>query len=281
MCWRQPRTLEELTPVQRDALRLDEAAARVAKGKGALELAIGRTLDRLFRGDRLLRLCYSREADYAREKLGVSPSAAFQWVRLARELVYRPLLERAVVAGAVSPRKALAVLPLAVGDDEPKWVEAAACLTLREIEGAVRAAGKESPEERFEAESIVLPMTPEQQDRLDAALSYARETIGPEAKRWQCLEAIAEEWLSDHAEWEGEGAAGEGEPRKMPAGRVKAIVRQLVAIEEAMEAIAEVDRETPMTDDAAGGRACAGRLRPTGRGGHGRRRRLRGRARRG
>ncbi len=68
MCWQQPRTLGELSDVQRDALGLDAALVRVARGSCAIELAIGRTLDRLFRGDRLLQLCYSCEADYAREK---------------------------------------------------------------------------------------------------------------------------------------------------------------------------------------------------------------------
>lgn len=102
MCWQQPRTLGELSDVQRDALGLDAALVRVARGSCAIELAIGRTLDRLFRGDRLLQLCYSCEADYARERLGIPPRTMYLWLRLARGLEDRPLLERAVVSRTTS-----------------------------------------------------------------------------------------------------------------------------------------------------------------------------------
>jgi len=250
---------ELLSPVQRHALELDEAVARAARSLGAFELAIGVTLDRLFRGDRLLQLACSRESDYARERLGVSPSLMFSWVQLARGLAHRPLLRQAVAAGAVSTRKALAVMPLAVGDDEPAWTEAAMRLTLREIASAVRAAGKESPGERFEAEAVILPMTPGQQARLDAALAIAKETIGPEAKRWQCLEAMCEEWLSDHGEWEGKGPAGKGDHGPPGPLRGKILARQLAAIEEALDVIREIGEE-PSSDDALGLDARALRL---------------------
>src|SRR5262245_46371635 len=164
----------------KEALALDAALVPVARGAGVIELAIGVALDRLFRGERVAELGYSREADYARERMGVPPSTVFQWLRLARELKHRPLLRAAVSSGRLSTRKALAVLPLAVGDLEAAWTEAAMRITLREIQSAVRSAGHEDPEERFECESLVLPMTEEQQARLDAALALAKRQIGPE-----------------------------------------------------------------------------------------------------
>lgn len=250
--------LDDLTPAQREALRRDEAAARVARSCGAFDLALGVTLDGLFRRDFLLQLGCARESDYARERLGVSPSLMYSWVQLARGLACRPLLRQAVAAGVVSTRKALAVMPLAVGDFEPAWTEAAMRLTLREIASAVRAAGKESPEERFEAEAILLPMTPAQQERLDAALALAKETIGPEARRWQCLEAICEEWLSSFGEWEGKGAGGKpGAPPPPARGRI--LAKQLAAIGEALDVIREIGRE-PLSDDALGLNARALRL---------------------
>ncbi|HEX5136119.1 MAG TPA: HNH endonuclease, partial [Planctomycetota bacterium] len=202
MCSRPPRAPKGLEPHQVEAFQADEAVSAVARGLGVFDLALGATVARLFEGDRLAKLSYARESDYARERLGMSPAALSSCVRLARELRHRPILRAAVTAGAVSPRKALAVLPQAVGDYEGAWTEAAMRLSVRELEGAAKAAGCALPEERFEAEVLVLPMTREQQDRLDAALAVAKEDIGPEAKRWQCMEAICEEYLSTYAEFD-------------------------------------------------------------------------------
>ncbi|MFI5402011.1 MAG: HNH endonuclease [Planctomycetota bacterium] len=248
---------EDLTPAQREALVLDEAATRAARSSSAFDLALGVTLDRLFRGDRLMQVGTSRESDYARERLGVSPSLMYSWVALARGLERRPLLRQAVSVGAVSTRKALAVMLLAVGNEEAAWTEAAMRLTLREIASAVRAAGKEAPGERFEAEAIVLPMTPEQQARLDLGLAFAMDTIGPEAKRWQCLEAMCEEWLSDHGE--RMGARGKEDHGPLAPLRGKILMKQLAAIGEALDVIREIGKE-PLKDNALGLDARARRL---------------------
>jgi len=251
MCWREPRTAEELTPAQREVLGLDEALVRVARSLGAFDLALGVTLGRLFEGDRLAQLSYAREADYARERLGLPPSSMFQCVRLARELKSRPLLREAVAAGMVSTRKALAVLPLAVGDLEAGWTEAASRISLREIEGAVKAAGKESPEERFEAEAILLPMTAGQQARFDAGLAWAKRSIGPEARRWQCTEAMCQEFLSSFAEWDGGGLRGQGEasaPPPLAPRAAKLVTRQLAAVDEALDVIRGIEEASPGSD---------------------------------
>jgi len=266
--------------VLEEAFRLDAAVSAVARSLGVFDLALGATLARLFEGDRLSKLSYARESDYARERLGMSPAAVSSCVRLARELRHRPVLSRAVEAGAVSPRKALAVLPLAVGDAEGAWTEAAMRLSVRELESAAKAAGCASPEERFEAEVLVLPMTPGQQDRLDAALALAKADIGPEAKRWQCMEAISEEYLSTFAEFDpggaprgdggsGGGPAGAGPPGgaarapPMSAHAVKVVARQLAAIEEARAVIRAIEEELagedPLALDARARRLVAAR----------------------
>jgi hypothetical protein len=237
---------EQLTSVQRNALQLDEALVRVARSRGAFDLAVGAVLARLFEGDRLVQLGYARESDYMRERLGIAPSLGFSWARLARELSHRPILRRAVTAGVVSTRKALAVLPLAAGDCEGAWTEAAMRLSLREIGSAVKAAGKEAPEERFEAEVLVLPMTPGQQERLDLALALAKEDLGPEARRWQCTEAICQEFLSSFAEWDGGGSGGPGPPAASappPRRAARLVAHQLAAVEEALEVIARIRKE--------------------------------------
>ena len=43
--------------------RVDAAAAQIAHSRGAVELALGETLARLFDGDGLIRLGYARQVD--------------------------------------------------------------------------------------------------------------------------------------------------------------------------------------------------------------------------
>src|SRR5512139_4251351 len=106
---RVARTLEPVMPHERRAVLRDEAAllldgllVRVARGRGALDLALGEGLVSLAVGDRLLRLGFSCPADYARERLGIAGSTAEKLARLARNLADRPLLREAVRSGAVS-----------------------------------------------------------------------------------------------------------------------------------------------------------------------------------
>jgi len=219
-----------------DACRLDEEIVREVRGYGAIDLALGAVLARLFEGDRLVQLGYARQVDYARERLGVPPRTVYAWVRLARGLRELPLLRRAVVLGATTPRKALTVLASA-RDDEPYWTAAAMTLTLRQLESAVRAEGKEPPPE-FEVESLRLRMSPAQQDRLDAALAHAQRSIGPGAPRWQCLEAICQEWL---------GAFSDVDPPAPPDEPTESDESDAVAPKIGREA---VERALALLDDA-------------------------------
>jgi len=143
-------------------------------------------------------------------------------------------------------------MPLAVGDYEETWTEAASRLSLREIEGAVRAAGKESPEERFETELLLVPMTDAQRARFDAGLSWAKRSIGPEAKRWQCTEAMCREFLT---EWDAGGSGGpdppDVAPRPMPRHAARLVARQLEAVEEALAVIRRIEEEEPGDDALA------------------------------
>ena len=132
---------EDRVPV--DAFEVDAAAFRLVRGRGAIKLALGETLLRLNRGDNLLQLGYAKRVDYMRERMGVPPRSAFQCLELARGLKERPLLRRAVVAGAVTARKALAVFPVARDDDEAFWTMAAMSATEARLKQAVRATGRE------------------------------------------------------------------------------------------------------------------------------------------
>ncbi|MHC4953733.1 MAG: HNH endonuclease [Planctomycetota bacterium] len=180
-----------------EALELDRAAVRMARRQGAIEVALGDALARLFDRDGLIELGYSKQVDYARERLGVPPRTMYAWVKLARALRDRPLLHAAVEGGVVSPRKASAVAPLAVGDDEELWVSAAMRLPLRELESAVRAEGVETSSGYGRVESAMLRMEPADQDVLDQAIAIVKELEDHQPSRWQCVEIICQEWLSE------------------------------------------------------------------------------------
>jgi hypothetical protein len=179
----------------------------VARGREAIDLAIGEGLCALEDRDALMALGYSRMTDYAREVLGLPSTTARDKVRLARGLVARPLLREAVRSGKLTPRKALEVLPVARGDAERPWLLLAGTLSVRELHSAVaRARGApvqgaaspaESPdEERWQL--LALPLRPEHRVVVEEAMRLAGEILGQGAPAWQRLEAMALEFLGSH-----------------------------------------------------------------------------------
>ncbi len=229
-----PPSPHELSGIQRPgaAELIDPLLTRVARGRGALDVAMGEGLAALSAGDGFVKLGYSCLADYAREVLGVAGRTAQGMVRLARGLEQRPLLKEAVRRGEVSARKAQAVLPVALGETEAGWVERARVETVRALEAAVReelraraglartaaastdaaalgdgsevAAGESSPSldpsEETEWERVVLDVSEECRPKLEEALSLAGRLLGATSPRWQRLEAICQEYLGTHPE---------------------------------------------------------------------------------
>jgi hypothetical protein len=181
------------------ALLVDGLLARVARGRGALDVAVGARLGELSVGDRVLRLGYASVADYAREVLGIAGRTATGMARLARELQRLPLLAAAVRSGEVSVRKAEVVVGVAVATDEAAWVDLARRSTVRELQAAAGAGpGAEEWWER-----LTLDVSEPTRARLDEAMELAGRVLGPTSQRWERLESICQEWLGAH---EGHGA---------------------------------------------------------------------------
>src|ERR671927_309628 len=125
---RDQRTCWELSRI------VDGVLTNVARGHGALELAIGECLEALAVGDRVFDVGgYCNVPDYARERHGVPASTAVKLMRFSRELRKRPLLRAAVREGEVSVSQAEAVLPVAIGDAERLWVARAGDWTVRRL----------------------------------------------------------------------------------------------------------------------------------------------------
>jgi len=193
------------------AALVDRLLVRVARGHGALDIALGECLAAMAVGDRALRLGYAGLGDYAREVLGIEARTALAMARLARELAERPLLQAAVRSGEVSPRLAQALLPLARGEAEARWVARAARMTVREAEAVVKREGLEGgvPEEGWER--VELRAAADIREKVEEAMDLAGRLLGPTAPRWQRLEAICQEYLGAHAappDGEDEGQGG-------------------------------------------------------------------------
>jgi hypothetical protein len=190
--------------------------AQCSRVEGALDLAIGDGLAALSIGDRLMSLGFSNLRDYAREVLDVAERTAESMAQLSRELRSRPLLRAAVRAGEVRPRNAQAVLPVAVGDAEAAWVGRARSETVRALDKAVRAvrAGEEDEEwTRFRVR-----LSPEDRATVDEALAIAGKLV-PGLTRPQRLEAMAQEYLAEHALEAGDDGGGAAGGSFRPDGR--------------------------------------------------------------
>ncbi len=114
--------------------------ATLARGREALDLAIGEGLCAVEDRDQLMDLGYSKMTDYAREELGLAPSTARDKAKLARELKTRPFLREAVRSGRLSPRHARELFPVARGEAEKAWVARAGSLSVRELHEVVKEA---------------------------------------------------------------------------------------------------------------------------------------------
>ena len=182
-------------------LLLDGLLVRVARGRGALDVALGEGLAALAVGDHALRLGYSGIGDYARERLGIADRTALAMAQLARGLRERPLLCEAVRSGEVSARKALAILAVARGEAEAGWVARARVETVRALEAAVRAEGaapgpNADEEEKWDRISLQLP--PGGKAKLDEAMALAGKVLGAGAPKSARLEALCQEFLAEH-----------------------------------------------------------------------------------
>src|SRR6266404_146222 len=121
------------------AHQLDALLRNITAGHGALDVAIGEGLDALDVGRRAMDLRYSNIGDYAREELGINASTATKMARLARKLRERPLVREAVRQGKLTARKAEVIAPVAVGDQQVKWILIGMGETVRSLNARVKA----------------------------------------------------------------------------------------------------------------------------------------------
>ncbi|MFT3915590.1 MAG: HNH endonuclease signature motif containing protein [Anaeromyxobacteraceae bacterium] len=190
--------------------KFERALAQAACMRSALELSLGAIFATFTEGDRLARQGFSNLGDLTENLFGVRRRAAQVAAQLAKALRERPLLRAAAYEGLVTPSAALAVLPVAVGDDEERWVEEAKVQPVRKLKQLVKEAlkerkalpGPDAAAEQAEADEepwvrLRVPISDEDHADLRSAMALAGELVESSHRHVQ-LEALAQEYLSEH-----------------------------------------------------------------------------------
>jgi hypothetical protein len=169
------------------------ARARVRPVLGALAAALlgGRGFEPL--GFRSL-------GDWSRERLGVGARAVREWARVWRALSELPLLRKAVLAGEVSWTVARLVVGVVTPENEAACLETLRGRTVRAVKALLRAVASEkrSTEDEPQEEGVAVSVacSPLVATKWAAALELARRMAGEELAAWECVEAIAAEYVA-------------------------------------------------------------------------------------
>jgi hypothetical protein len=152
------------------------------------------------------RLGFARSSDYARERLGLSARSLQDLARVDALLEPLPLLEVALVSGALTWTKVRLLARVAKPDDEGRWIAFARGITsrqlareVREIDlGAARVSLETDEDGAFEERraSLRVACTPDVQHRWYFVRQLARRVAGEPVPPWQALENVAAEVLS-------------------------------------------------------------------------------------
>ncbi len=177
------------------AAQLGTLLRNVTAGYGALDVAIGEGLEALNVGRRAMDLRYSNIGDYAREELGINASTATKAARLARKLRERPLVREAVRQGKLTARKAEIMAPVAVGDQQVKWILIGMGETVRSPDARVKAP-RDPDDEAWV--NLCADVSPDKMPTLDEALRVAGVILGATATKMQRVHAWAQEFQGAH-----------------------------------------------------------------------------------
>jgi hypothetical protein len=180
------------------ARSVDALLVRVARGRGALDIAIGERLDAMRTRGHAARLGFSTDGEYVRERHGDAPSSAQKLRRFSRALRERPLLCAAVRSGHVTRRQAEAVLPVARGADEALWTERARTSTVRALKQCVgENAFDEGEDESWKLFCADIPV--EYRPVVEEVMNLKEHPFTATTIRSDRIEAVCQETLGELA----------------------------------------------------------------------------------
>ncbi|MFT3913817.1 MAG: hypothetical protein QM704_06820 [Anaeromyxobacteraceae bacterium] len=180
------------TPPVGGFVALDALAVRVARDRGALDLAIGQKLGELMDVSGELELGYSQITDFAREKLGLKAAFVRRLVRFEQKCQELPQLREAMRSGKLSYEQARLVSKLATAEDVAAKIEEAAgktCITLQ------RETMAELHSQMWNRDYLDVFVTEEIDGLLAEAVQAARKAAGQWIPLPDAIEAIARHCL--------------------------------------------------------------------------------------
>jgi 5-methylcytosine-specific restriction endonuclease McrA len=99
----------------------------------AADVWLGKSLSTFFRGRQWERLGYASDGQYARERLGMSRSSAWERVMLARSTTRLDRIVEAIHEGAIGTCAARMLVRIVTPDTEHEWVERAKVRTFKHL----------------------------------------------------------------------------------------------------------------------------------------------------
>jgi hypothetical protein len=131
------------------------------------------------------RLGFARLADYARERLGVSPRLLQEWAQVGATLDTLPGLEAALVSAQLPWSKVRLLARFVTPSDESRWITQAAGVSVRRLERSLRAVDRGAMETR-------VPERDEPGADVEPTRWVRLRVPAPLAFKWQRLRRYAE-----------------------------------------------------------------------------------------
>ncbi len=119
---------------------IDRYVQDLSRALSGHELEIARRLSSLHRANGWRRLGYATEAQYARERLGISPSLLQARRSLAHKLESLPRVSKALAGRSIGVEAAVQLVRIATAQTEAAWLERAQCRTIKHLREEVAAA---------------------------------------------------------------------------------------------------------------------------------------------
>ena len=150
------------------------------------------------------RLGFVRLADYARERVGISPRELQELGRVGGKLDDLPALEAALAEGRVCWSKARLIARIATPADEQEWIECAEQLTARELAKKIRAAQAErddpsvepADDDELPTQFFELACSAQVQRQWHRVRQLAHRVAGHSVSPAECIEMVTAEVCS-------------------------------------------------------------------------------------
>ncbi len=188
-----------------DAGDIERRCAGLARAVGPLRRALSALAGRFQALRGWERLGYARAGDYTRERLGLSARELSDLSRVDTALRLLPRLEAALVSGELPWTKVRLIARAAKPEQECRWIAFARRVSVRQLEGYVRAidtgsveggAADLEVEDEGRRQGIVMELRPETRAKWQFGWRLARRVAGENLDPGGCAEWIAAEVLS-------------------------------------------------------------------------------------